>query len=36
MRLTDPLNDRQLEVLRWIANGCPDGIMTGHAYKTTA
>jgi hypothetical protein len=36
MRLTDPLNDRQLQVLRWIADGCRDGIMTGHAYKTTA
>jgi len=29
------LNDRQLEVLRWIANGCPDGVMLDSSYKTT-
>ena len=36
MRLTDPLNDRQREVLRWIADGCPAGVMEGHSHKTTA
>jgi hypothetical protein len=36
MKLTDPLNDRQVEVLRWISDGCPDAVMEGHAYKTTA
>lgn len=36
MRPTDALNERQLEVLRWIANGCQDGIMAGHTHKTTA
>ncbi|MGO1056957.1 hypothetical protein [Crossiella sp. CA198] len=36
MRPTDPLTGRQLEVLRWISDGCPDGVMTGHAYKTSA
>ncbi|WP_027944758.1 hypothetical protein [Amycolatopsis taiwanensis] len=36
MRLTDPLNARQLDVLRWIANGCPDGVMSGDAHKLTA
>lgn len=36
MRLTDPLNNRQIEVLRWIAAGCPDGVMAGHSHKTTA
>lgn len=31
-----PLNARQLEVLDWIGEGCPDGIMTGHSHKVTA
>ena len=31
-----PLSDWQLTVLRWIANGQPDGVMTGFTYKTTA
>jgi hypothetical protein len=31
-----PLNARQVDVLRWIANGCPPGVMEGHSYKTTA
>jgi hypothetical protein len=31
-----PLNARQAEVLRWIADGCPDGRMAGYSYKTTA
>jgi hypothetical protein len=30
------LNERQLAVLRWIRDGCPAGVMTGHTYKTTA
>ena len=30
------LSARQVEVLRWIADGCPDGVMSGHTYKTTA
>jgi hypothetical protein len=29
-------NPGQLEVLRWIADGCPAGVMTGFTYKTTA
>lgn len=36
MRSTDPLNDRQLAVLQWIADGCPDGVLEGHGHKTTA
>lgn len=36
MRATDPLNDRQLEVLRWIDEGCPQGVMTGSTYKKSA
>jgi hypothetical protein len=36
VRLSDPLNERQLAVLRWIADGCPDGVMDGHAFKVTA
>lgn len=31
-----PVNARQLEVLQWIADGCPDGVMKGYTYKTTA
>lgn len=36
MRLTAPLNEWQLQVLRWIADGCPTGVMTGYTYKITA
>jgi len=35
-RTFSPLNDRQLEVLRWVGDGCPDGVMEGYSYKTTA
>jgi len=31
-----PVNARQLEVLRWVADGCPEGVMTDFSYKTTA
>jgi len=31
-----PVNARQLEVLRWVADGCPDGVMVGASCKTTA
>ena len=31
-----PISAHQVEVLRWIADGCPDGVMTGYSYKTTA
>ncbi|CAI7978113.1 conserved hypothetical protein [Frankia sp. Hr75.2] len=34
--LRAPLNARQLEVLRWIGDGCPDGAMKDHTYKTSA
>jgi len=30
------LNDRQLRVLRWVADGCPDGEMAYASYKRTA
>jgi hypothetical protein len=30
------LNSRQLEVLKWIADGSPDDVMPGHMHKTTA
>jgi excisionase family DNA binding protein len=36
VRLTDPLNDTQVAVLKWIADGCPEGVMHGFSYKTTA
>ena len=31
-----PLNPRQLEVLQWIADGCPDGVTAEPTYKTSA
>jgi hypothetical protein len=31
-----PLNHRQLEVLRWISDGCPNGRWTDFTFKTTA
>ncbi|MFW6033847.1 MAG: hypothetical protein ACOC9R_01820 [bacterium] len=34
--LRSPLNARQVDVLRWINDGCPDGVMHGHTYKTVA
>src|SRR5689334_16321738 len=34
--LDSPLNARQLEVLRWIHEGCPDGRWQGFTYKTVA
>lgn len=36
MSLDTPLNTRQLEVLRWISDGCPDGRWTDFTFKTTA
>ena len=32
----DPLNERQVEVLRWIAAGCPSELMLGESCKHTA
>ena len=31
-----PLSQRQVEVLRWVADGCPDGIWQDFRYKQTA
>jgi len=36
MRLTAPLTERQQQVLRWIADGCPTKAATGHTHKITA
>ena len=36
MALDAPLNERQIEVLRWINDGCPDGRWTDFTFKTTA
>lgn len=36
MALDTPLNHRQIEVLRWISDGCPDGRWTDFTFKTTA
>ena len=30
------MNDKQLAVLRWIADGCPDGVMQGDSCKISA
>jgi hypothetical protein len=34
--LDAPLNQRQLDVLRWIHDGCPEGRWSDFTYKTTA
>jgi hypothetical protein len=34
--VTASLNERQVQVLRWIGDGCPEGVMAGYTYKTTA
>ncbi|MBS1695052.1 MAG: hypothetical protein JST91_22820 [Actinobacteria bacterium] len=36
MGLHDPLNHRQVEVLRWIQEGCPESRWSDSTYKTTA
>lgn len=36
MALNSPLNERQVDVLRWIGDGCPDGRWTDFTFKTTA
>ncbi|WIM87901.1 hypothetical protein PT015_24300 [Candidatus Mycobacterium wuenschmannii] len=36
MAFDTPLNQRQLDVLRWISDGCPDGRWTDFTFKTTA
>lgn len=36
MRRDEPLSSRQLQVLRWISEGCPDGVWSNFSYKTTA
>ena len=37
MALENPLNQRQLDVLNWIKDGCPeDGRWTDYTFKTTA
>jgi len=36
VNLAGPINARQLEILQWIADGCPHGVMKDYTYKTTA
>lgn len=36
MRRNEPLTVRQVEVLRWIAEDCPNGVWQDFTYKTTA
>lgn len=31
-----PVNEHQLEVLRWVSAGCPDGVMKASSFKTSA
>jgi hypothetical protein len=35
MRRDEPLSVRQVEVLQWISQGCPDGVWPDFTYKTT-
>jgi hypothetical protein len=35
VNLNAALSDWQPEVLRWIADGCPSGVITSSSYKTT-
>jgi hypothetical protein len=35
MRRAAPLSAHQLQVLRWIGEGCPDGVWSNFSYKTT-
>jgi hypothetical protein len=30
------LNEAQTEVLRWIADGCPDGVLEGYEHRISA
>ena len=30
------LTEKQVELLRWIADGCPDGVMNGDSYRISA
>lgn len=36
MPLDAPLNRRQIDVLRWVSDGCPEGIWKDFTHKTTA
>jgi hypothetical protein len=36
MALASPLNNRQVDVLRWVSEGCPEGRWTNSSFKTTA
>lgn len=34
--MADLLNEAQFVVLRWVADGCPDGVMEGYAHRVSA
>ncbi len=36
MRRNEHLTVRQVQVLQWIGDGCPDGVWADFTYKTTA
>lgn len=36
MKRDAPLNERQARVLRWVSEGCPEGVFGGHGHKVTA
>jgi hypothetical protein len=31
VNLSAPISPRQVEILPWIADGCPDGVITGYS-----
>ncbi|NQE90265.1 hypothetical protein [Nocardia terpenica] len=36
MARSGPISGVQLDVLNWVSEGCPDGVMMGHTYKHSA
>jgi hypothetical protein len=36
VRRDEPLSARQIRVLKWISDGCPEGVWSDFTYKTTA
>ncbi len=36
MAQKNSINATQLQVLRWVGEGCPDGVMSGHGFKVSA
>ena len=34
--MNEVLDNKQVAVLRWVAAGCPDGVMQGESHKVSA